>query len=60
MFMDLGRSLARIAEITPGGILMFFPSYRVMEQCYDHWQDSGIIQEIERNKLLLKEPKNSS
>lgn len=31
MFADLGNSVARLAEITPGGILMFFPSYRLME-----------------------------
>ena len=60
MFMDLGHSLARIAQITPGGILMFFPSYRLMEQCYEHWCDSLIISEIEKSKIILKEPKNST
>ena len=39
---------------------MFFPSYRVMEMCYDQWQDHMIIEDIEKTKVVLKEPKNSS
>ena len=31
MFIDLGNTMARVAEKTPGGILMFFPSYRLLE-----------------------------
>lgn len=34
---DLGRSVLRVAESTPGGILIFFPSYRVMEKCHEIW-----------------------
>lgn len=34
MWRDLGNSVIRIAEKTPGGILMFFPSYRVLESTY--------------------------
>jgi hypothetical protein len=37
MFIDLGYSLISIAERTPGGILLFFPSYRLLEQCYETW-----------------------
>ena len=34
---DLGRSVCQIAQQTPGGILIFFPSYRVMEKCHELW-----------------------
>lgn len=60
IYVDLGNTLARIAEITPGGILMFFPSYRLMEQCYEHWQNHDIFSKIERHKTLLREPKDAS
>ena len=60
MYMDLGHSVARMAEITPGGILIFFPSYRILETCYEHWLNSGIAMKIDQYKLLLKEPKDSS
>jgi Rad3-related DNA helicase len=35
---DLGRSILNVAEKTPGGMLIFFPSYRVMERCYEIWE----------------------
>ena len=60
MFLELGRALQRVAEITPGGILVFFPSYRLMEQCYEHWQEHDLAYKIDKVKTLLKEPKDSS
>jgi Rad3-related DNA helicase len=60
MSIDLGNVLKKVSERVPGGILVFFPSYRVMNNCYETWQDTGLINEIDRNKMVLKEPKNSS
>ena len=60
MYLDLGWSLARMAEITPGGILMFFPSYRIMETCHEYWMNSEIGAKIDKHKVLLKEPKDPS
>ena len=37
MYVGMGKSILRIAEITPGGILIFFPSYSLMEKCYEIW-----------------------
>ena len=56
--MDLGYSLVRIAEKTPGGILLFFPSYRLLESTYDSWVDGNLIEKIEKFKELFKEPKD--
>ena len=58
MYIDLGESLVRMTEITPGGILLFFPSYKIMETCYQHWEDYNISNAIRKNKELLKEPKD--
>lgn len=55
---DLGLSIARVAEITPGGILVFFPSYRTLEQAYDHWGLCGTVDKIEKHKPLFREPKD--
>jgi Rad3-related DNA helicase len=60
VFEDLGHTIMRIAEKTPGGILMFFPSYRLMELCYETWKDYDIINKIDKIKTLLKEPKDPS
>lgn len=45
--------------MTPGGILIFFPSYRTLENAFEAWQQCGIISKIEQHKSLFKEPKNS-
>lgn len=36
-FVELGNALAGIARVTPGGMLVFFPSYSVMETCLGEW-----------------------
>jgi len=34
---ELGNTLASLAKIVPGGMLVFFPSYSVMETCVERW-----------------------
>ena len=60
MYADLGHSMLKISEATPGGILMFFPSYFLMEYCYQRWVDNGFLQRIENIKTVVKEPKDPS
>ena len=35
MLTDLGRSVAQVAKNVPGGLLMFFPSYWLMNKVYE-------------------------
>lgn len=35
---DLGMALVNFARITPGGLLVFFPSYSLLQACLDSWQ----------------------
>ena len=58
MWHDLGHSIVRIAEKTPGGILIFFPSYRVLESTYEAWLNSNIMDNLEKYKVVLREPKD--
>ena len=34
---ELGNTLVSLARIVPGGMLVFFPSYGVMETCVERW-----------------------
>lgn len=34
---ELGNTLVSIAKVTPAGMLIFFPSYSVMESCMEEW-----------------------
>ena len=58
MYVDLGNTLAQIASKTPRGILLFFPSYRLNEQCYEIWQNHDLVNKIDKVKTLLREPKD--
>ena len=36
-YMELGNTLISLAKVTPAGMLVFFPSYSVMESCLEEW-----------------------
>lgn len=64
---DLGNVIASASSIIPDGILVFFPSYQVMDSCIRHWKQSishrstrTIFQEIESKKRTFIEPKDKS
>ena len=46
MLDDLGRTFASIAKHVPGGMLIFFPSYRLLENVYEQWEKSGVLNVI--------------
>ena len=59
MINDLGATLEFVARTVPDGILIFFPSYRIMETTRDEWCKSGIFKKIHKCKTVYMEPKNS-
>ncbi|KAL8580379.1 hypothetical protein ACOMHN_037478 [Nucella lapillus] len=38
---SLGNSIVNFARVVPNGLLVFFPSYPVMEKCVETWQNTG-------------------
>jgi Fanconi anemia group J protein len=56
--IESGRSIVELCKVTPGGILVFFPSYRMMEDAILIWGDNGIVSEIEQTKKFFNEPKD--
>jgi len=57
---DLGETIIKITEVTPGGILLFFPSYMMLLKLYDMWDHCGIIKRLEKLKGVYQEPRESS
>lgn len=43
MIDDLANSIALVATRVPGGILIFFPSYKMMNDTYDRWSKTRAI-----------------
>jgi Rad3-related DNA helicase len=60
MMDDLACSIAAVAAKVPGGMLVFFPSYALMNRCYEQWERSYTLRLIEKYKVVYKEPKNPS
>jgi Rad3-related DNA helicase len=58
--VDLGTTISQISELTPGGILIFFPSYYLLEKSYESWENNGSLLKIEKFKKVFREPKDAS
>lgn len=37
--MSLGRTISALCPVIPGGLLVFFPSYFIMNKCKATWQE---------------------
>ncbi|XP_055452055.1 regulator of telomere elongation helicase 1 isoform X3 [Psammomys obesus] len=55
---SLGKALSNIARVVPHGLLVFFPSYPVMEKSLEFWQAQGLAKKVEALKPLFVEPRN--
>lgn len=38
---DLGNAVANFARMVPDGLLVFFPSYGVLDMCVQHWNTNA-------------------
>lgn len=56
---ELGRILLNFSRIVPGGIVVFFPSYRLEETVVKRWNDTAQYQHLEKQKQIFREPKRS-
>mmetsp|Transcript_17607 Transcript_17607/g.38535 ORF Transcript_17607/g.38535 Transcript_17607/m.38535 type:complete len:932 (-) Transcript_17607:928-3723(-) len=57
---DLGNTIYHFVRIIPAGVLVFFPSYYVMQVCITYWKRTGIWAKIERVKVPFVEPRSSA
>lgn len=54
---SLGMTIKTIANFTPNGLLVFFPSYLLMNKMRDEWQSSGMWNIIHDVKPIFSEPR---
>nr|XP_029707927.1 regulator of telomere elongation helicase 1 homolog [Aedes albopictus] len=54
---SLGRTILSFCPIIPGGLLVFFPSYPLLNKCQEAWQETGIWSQISRTKPIFVEPR---
>uniref|UniRef100_K3W6Y0 Helicase ATP-binding domain-containing protein n=1 Tax=Globisporangium ultimum (strain ATCC 200006 / CBS 805.95 / DAOM BR144) TaxID=431595 RepID=K3W6Y0_GLOUD len=56
---ELGRILLNLARIVPGGIVVFFPSYRFEEMTVQRWQTTTQFHDLNARKQVFREPKQT-
>lgn len=49
---SLGMSVFNLSKIIPDGLLVFFPSYPIMQNCQEVWQMKGIWSNIYTQKVI--------
>lgn len=57
---SLGRTILSFCPLVPDGLLVFFPSYPIMEVCQKAWQESGVWSQIQRLKPIFVEPRGKN
>lgn len=66
--MALGRAIMHIAQVIPDGVLVFFPSYSMMNACITMWKERGpgptgskpsLWEHLLRRKLIVVEERQS-
>ncbi|XP_031289267.2 regulator of telomere elongation helicase 1 isoform X1 [Camelus dromedarius] len=55
---SLGKALGNIARVVPHGLLVFFPSYPVMEKSLEFWRARDFARKLEVLKPLFVEPRS--
>ncbi|KAG9442947.1 hypothetical protein H6P81_018801 [Aristolochia fimbriata] len=59
-FQDaLGASLEEICKVVPGGVLVFFPSYKLLEKLQSRWIQTGQWSRLNAQKPLFVEPRGN-
>ncbi|XP_072943690.1 regulator of telomere elongation helicase 1 homolog [Epargyreus clarus] len=53
---SLGRTILSFCRVIPDGLLVFFPSYPIMNKCQEMWQVEGIWSSINNIKPIFVEP----
>ncbi|CAO1391915.1 unnamed protein product [Diamesa serratosioi] len=54
---SMGRTILALCRVIPHGLLVFFPSYPVMNKNMEAWQASGVWSDIVRIKPIFVEPR---
>ena len=57
---NYGNLLVEVAAAVPDGIVCFFTSYMYLETVVASWYDQGVIDQLQRHKLLFIETQDAA
>ncbi|KFQ30106.1 Regulator of telomere elongation helicase 1, partial [Mesitornis unicolor] len=55
---SLGKTIGNLVRVVPHGLLVFFPSYPVMDKSLEYWREHDFTKRIEEVKPMFVEPRN--
>ncbi|XP_071428784.1 regulator of telomere elongation helicase 1 isoform X2 [Pithys albifrons albifrons] len=55
---SLGKTVGNLVRVVPHGLLVFFPSYPVMDKSLQYWREHDFAKRIEEVKPMFVEPRN--
>eukprot|EP00079_Xenopus_tropicalis_P033313 XP_017947084.1 PREDICTED: Fanconi anemia group J protein isoform X3 [Xenopus tropicalis] len=53
---EIGALLLSVCQTVSHGVLCFLPSYKMLEKLKDRWMHTGLWENLERIKTVIKEP----
>uniref|UniRef100_K3X4V5 Helicase ATP-binding domain-containing protein n=1 Tax=Globisporangium ultimum (strain ATCC 200006 / CBS 805.95 / DAOM BR144) TaxID=431595 RepID=K3X4V5_GLOUD len=56
---SMGQLLLQYVNVIPGGVLMFFPSYSLMDKLVTRWQQTGVWAKVDAVKTMFSEPRKA-
>ena len=58
-FQDaVGQIILNMCSTVPDGLLVFFPSYAMLEKLMSRWKETGIMDEMSQLKAFVQEPRS--
>ncbi|NXV08366.1 ERCC2 helicase, partial [Cettia cetti] len=57
---NYGQLLLELSAVVPDGLVAFFTSYVYLESTVASWYEQGILENIQRNKLLFIETQDGA
>jgi len=57
---EIGQLLANLVTLVPKGLVVFFPSYRFLENAKTFWTRTGLLARLSKKKTLFYEPQSAS
>ncbi|KAJ2911046.1 ATP-dependent DNA helicase chl1, partial [Coemansia aciculifera] len=57
---EAGLALAALCQVIPGGVVAFFPSYKLLNLMHKHWTSEGIVGRISKRKPVFVETSSAA
>ncbi|XP_076133272.1 regulator of telomere elongation helicase 1 [Alosa pseudoharengus] len=57
---SLGNTVVNLSRVVPDGLLVFFPSYPVMDKTLEFWRGNSLAERIENIKPMFVEPRGKA